>query len=125
MLNIDVSGDIVSSVLFLLGGCFVALLYIAHLIRTLKIGGSVERVIEKHYGSTKVSESEQEHEGETEEEKRARIQRDIDLENRWKKDGVESHVGGIGDKKVVDGKSSMNAVEAMRRMTGGENKSEQ
>lgn len=124
MLSIDIGGEVASAVLFLLILIFVVLFYIAYLIKNFdgKIGSS-ERIIEKHVLHGQSGDGDIPEKGETEEEKRARIQRDIELEEKWNRDNnVEAKINGVGTESTVNGKGSLDAVNKLRKMNEDDNK---
>ncbi len=123
MIAIDITSDVISAGLFLLFLIPVILAYIAYLLKNFK-GGISERIVERHVLNGHPKSKDFVDSNETEEEKRARVKKDIDMENKWKKDNVESNVDGVGSGDTVDGKSSLDAIEQLRKMSPDKKKSE-
>jgi len=121
MISIDITGEVISAIIFLLILIPILLTYIAYLLRNFKSGVS-ERIVERYVSNGQPESKDFVNLNETEEQKRARVQKDIDMENRWKKDNVESNVDGVGNSETVDGKSSLDAVEQLKKLSGDNNK---
>lgn len=123
-MTIDLTNEIVSGILFLLVCLFFVLLYIAYLLKNLKIGVS-EKVVEKHFvssnGNIKSNDSKTETitKEESPEERKRKIEESIQFREKWNNQEVKSNVNEIGKKTVIDGKSSLNAVELMRKLGKG------
>lgn len=123
MITVDITGDVINAILFLLFLIPIILAYIAYQLKNFK-GGISERIIERHVSNGHPKSKDFVDSNETEEEKRARIKKDIDMENKWKNDNVESKVDGVGAGKTVDGKSSLDAIDQLRKMSPDKKKSE-
>lgn len=119
MLEISIGAEIFYAIFLILVLSFFVLIKIAFYIKNLKIKGSGEKIIEKHFinngvglgnnSSTVVQE-------ESEEEKQRRIKEQIDMESKWEKDEVEGNMSGLGEENKSDASSSMDAVEMLRKM---------
>ena len=109
------------SIFLILVLSFFILIKIAYYIKNLKINSS-EKIIEKHIISGNQSYVKQEEVAESEEDKLKRVQDKVDLESKWEKDKVESNITGLGNEKIKDGSSSLDAIDMMRKMNNGNKK---
>lgn len=127
-ITFDLTGEIISAVLFLMVCLFFILIYIAYLLKNIKLGGVSEKIIEKHFvsqtekdvGRTKTETVNKTNYEETAEERKKRVEDSIQYEEKWKKEkDIKSNMSDIGDKTVVDGSKAMDAVNLMRKMGKG------
>lgn len=134
-ITLDMTGEVISAVLFLMVCLFFVLIYIAYLLKNIKVGGVSEKIIEKHFvssagkdvrGDNSAETVNKSNHEETPEERKKRIEESIQYEEKWKKEkDIKSNINDIGNKTVVDGSKAMDAVNLMRKMGKGKVKEDE
>jgi predicted PurR-regulated permease PerM len=109
-----IGNEILYAIFLILVISFFVLIKIAYYVKNININRT-ENII-KHINKNEFVEKKSCNIEESNDNKKKRVEDEINFESKWEKKDLKSNLSGIGDENIVDGTSSLNAIDLMREM---------